>query len=548
MGAETPLFLVHLLGFVAFLWHGLYVLTRGSRDRVSRLTAATALVTAALFLAAGVQEALDHAAMSRRVAFDRAEWCLNVVPAALWLHLSLRLNPRAATVPWRKPVIYAAYAAAALISALGTFTELLYTHRTGGQLHRAGPAYLLYVVFVLACAGFAVLNLAQMEHAVAAAGSDSGGGREASAGELPCAESGQGNAPAVPGSAYSTEVRMLIAGAICFLSGVGFFAALNLVGWANDPALATPAWALLLAGLAAVGGTVGVQSTLLLGRDMRRDFLYSFTGLVVLLAPFLLITGALIGFDSARARFLALLLGGLIAAGHTLYDTERQLLDKVFFTPLVREERAAARAYVEALATQPAGVSPELATRKQFDNAVRRALTHLPDPTKLATTPLLNLQTVARGVAEGGQEDNRLNRAAVLKEILLELLDGLRPNDTAGGIAGDAYRFYNCLYFPYVRGIGRRRAPTVQRQLQERRRRDGTARSDVERVVDWLIQVDEDTFYKWQRRGSDTIAASLRERERAAGGAVPSELSEAAPAAESVAATPSATATAAIGS
>ena len=524
MAAETPLFLVHLLGFVAFLWHGLYVLTRGSRGRVSRLTAATALVTATLFLATGVQEALDHAAISSRVAFDRAEWCLNVVPAALWLHLSLRLNPRAASVPWRRSVIYAAYIAAALISALGTFTELLYAHDTGGQLHRAGPVYPLYVAFVLACAGFAVVNLAQMERA-ATIGVDSGGGREVSTGSVPH----QDDAPAVPGPTYSTEVRMLIAGAICFLAGVGLFTALNLAGRANDPTLATPAWALLLVGLAAVGGTVGVQSTLLLGRDMRRDFLYSFTGLVVLLVPFLLITGALIGFDSARARFLALLLGGLIAAGHTLYDTERQLLDKIFFTPVVREERAAARAYVEALATQPAGVSPELATRKQFDDAVRRALTHLPDPTKLATTPLLNLRTVARSVAETQQEDNRLNRAAVLKEILLELLDGLRPNDTAGGVAGDASRFYNCLYFPYVRGISRRRAPTVQRQLQERRRRDGTPRSDVERVVDWLIQVDEDTFYKWQRRGSDTIAAALRERERAAGGAVPSETPDAAP-------------------
>lgn len=129
---------------------------------------------------------------------------------------------------------------------------------------------------------------------------------------------------------------------------------------------------MLLAGLAAVGGTVGVQSTLLLGCDMRRDFLYSFTSLVVLLVPFLLITCALIGFDSARAHFLALLFGGLIAAGHTLYDTERQLLDKIFFTPVVRKERAAARAYVEALATQPAGASPELGTRKQFDDAVRR--------------------------------------------------------------------------------------------------------------------------------------------------------------------------------
>jgi hypothetical protein len=32
--------------------------------------------------------------------------------------------------------------------------------------------------------------------------------------------------------------------------------------------------------------------------------------------------------------------------------------------------------------------------------------------------------------------------------------------------------------------------------------------------------VDEDSFYKWQRRSSDTVAAALRDREAAAGGMV----------------------------
>jgi hypothetical protein len=268
---------------------------------------------------------------------------------------------------------------------------------------------------------------------------------------------------------------------------------------------------------------VGVQSNLLLGRDVRRDFLYNFTGLLALLVPYLLISGVLVGFDDTRHRLLALLLTALITAGHTLYDRARDWLDAAFFPPAVREERAAARAYAEALATQPAGPSPELATRKQFDDAVRRALTHLSDPTKLATSPLLNLTTVARAVQDHALEDDRLNRAATLKEILLELLDGLKPADGTGGPVADASRFYNCLYFPYVRGVSRRRAPTIQRQLRERRQRDGSPRTDMERVVDWLIQVDEDTFYKWQRRGSDTIAAALRERERTAGGAVPDE-------------------------
>jgi hypothetical protein len=58
----------------------------------------------------------------------------------------------------------------------------------------------------------------------------------------------------------------------------------------------------------------------------------------------------------------------------------------------------------------------------------------------------------------------------------------------------------------------------VLRTLREHRLRKGGPRSELETALDWLLQVDEDTYYKWQRRGSDTIALALRERERAAWG------------------------------
>lgn len=490
MAAETPLFLVHLLGFAAFLWHGLYVLSRGDGGHIARLTAITALVTCCLFGFSGFQEAIHTSPMDTRVLVDRLIWWAAVLPGALWLHLSLSLNLRAAAASWRRPTILVGYGAALALIALGAVTDSIRHYDTGGVPDAAGPLYILYVLFILACAGMAAAALATMR------------------------------APDGDGSAGAIEVRMLLAGALCFLLGAGYESLRQLLhsGWSEFPG-----WLLLVVGLGAVGGTVGVQSNLLLGRDVRRDFLYNFTGLIVLLVPYLAISGALVGFDDTRHRLLALLLTALITTGHTLYDRARERLDAAFFSPPVREERAAARAYVEALATQPVGPNPELATRKQFDDAVRRALTHLSDPTKLATSPLLNLATVARAVQDQSLEDDRLTRAAALKEILLELLDGLKPADGTGGPTADAARFYNCLYFPYVRGVSRRRAPTIQRQLRERRQRDGTARSDLERVVDWLIQVDEDTFYKWQRRGSDTIAAALRERERAAGGAVPDE-------------------------
>lgn len=170
-----------------------------------------------------------------------------------------------------------------------------------------------------------------------------------------------------------------------------------------------------------------------------------------------------------------------------------------------------------------AGPPAALATGKAFDDAVRRALTHLCDPTRLSASPLLQLSLVTAGLRDRDLEDTRLQRAAILKGLLSDLVSGLQPSQRADGCTGAACRFYNCLYYPYVRGITRRRAPDVLRELRERRERDGGARSEQERVVEWLLQVDEDTYYKWQRRGSDAIAGALRERELAAEGTVPKE-------------------------
>jgi hypothetical protein len=65
----------------------------------------------------------------------------------------------------------------------------------------------------------------------------------------------------------------------------------------------------------------------------------------------------------------------------------------------------------------------------------------------------------------------------------------------------------------HVRGITRRTAPTVGRQLHERREREGGPRTEDRRVVEWLLQVNEDTYYKRQRRAPDAIALTLCERE-----------------------------------
>jgi hypothetical protein len=67
-------------------------------------------------------------------------------------------------------------------------------------------------------------------------------------------------------------------------------------------------------------------------------------------------------------------------------------------------------------------------------------------------------------------------------------------------------------YYPYVRELSRKSALAEARRLADERRRAGQrAPSELEQVLTWLADVDEDTFYKWQRRASDTIAAILWE-------------------------------------
>jgi hypothetical protein len=166
-----------------------------------------------------------------------------------------------------------------------------------------------------------------------------------------------------------------------------------------------------------------------------------------------------------------------------------------------------------------AGLLSALPSGKVFDDLVRRALTHLGDPTKLSLSPLLQLSLITTAIQDQGLEDSRLQRVAILKALLTDMVDGLRPQQRADSCISAGHRFYNCLYYPYVRGITRRSAPAVVRQLRERREQEGGPRSEQERVVEWLLQVNEDTYYKWQRRASDTIALILRERENLPSGA-----------------------------
>ena len=450
MSESIVLFLIQLLGYVGFLWLGLYILSRGDSGKIAALTGTTALLTACFFLLSGLTKRIPDLDALRTV--DRAGWWAAVLPPVLWLHLSLRLNPGAVRPRLRQPAIALAYGAAALITLLGLATDLLRNyHDRAATLDvptPAGPLYGLYVVFLLGCAGAAALNLLRMTRPIA---------------QPPSGTMGHVPDGVLPTPGYPADgTRILAVGAVFFLLGVAYISIniLTRAYWSE-----VPAYILILIGLAAVAATVMIRSSLLLGTDVRRDALYSVVGLASLLVPYLLASGLLVGFNDLRHALLTAIVATLITGAYTLRDRGRAWLDTAFFTPVVREEREAARAYVAALATPARRPAPRPGHRQAFDDAVRRALTNLSDPTKLATSPLLNLGVVGRAWRRAHRRTTGSTAPPCSRRSCWSCWRACARASGAGSVTGDAWRYYNCLYYPYVRGIGRRRAPTVLRQL-----------------------------------------------------------------------------------
>jgi hypothetical protein len=508
---NTPIVVAEIIGFGVFVWLGLYLLVRTTRrSRLIVVGLIGLFAQAVFFLAAALSDTASDPALLAWL--ERGFWWATVLPAAAWFHFSLLVSH-----PLRARSILLAgivYAAAGLLILVGTLSDAFVDYASiartpdGGLDLAPGAYYSLYVLYV-ALTGFGAL--ANLVHA-ARRGAIAGPGEHA----------------------LRQALRVLAAGALLFVVG----ALLLAFEWQWRLGLPVlPGYLALLAGMAALGYGIVTSGLLLENQQIRRDFLYSFTGLVLLnllyVAPLML--------AGATSTVALLLVVGLVTLTHTTLDQARTLLDRLFFTPAEQEARAEARDYAALLSTTPVTLDSAAAETdgaqttsptdrqgapavdaahtppKEFAAIVRRALTGLKSPPKLAQSPLLTLRLVTRRLEQAGLEDNRLNRAALLREIVIEAVEGLRPD--AGGQqashhVGDAWRFYNVLHYPYVREMSRKGALAEARRLEQERRRAGKpAPGELEQVLAWLADVDEDTYYKWQRRASDTIALILWEAE-----------------------------------
>ncbi len=247
-----------------------------------------------------------------------------------------------------------------------------------------------------------------------------------------------------------------------------------------------------------LGVAIAMSSAFQAGEALWRDMLRSLLGAAVVAVA----SGGQVALAVALggpAPALSALLFGVIAvavAVQTLAGPVHRALDRIAFPgdPRIRRERAELRETSEALPRREQGPPPP--DEAEFVRLTRRALANYGDLGKLASSPLANLPVIGARVTG----DSPLERAAELKHLLLESIQRLKPREGEFGTS-EEWRFYNVLYFPYVRGL---------RPYRRGAGRGGLAAAERQ-AFDWFVrEVPERTLYNWQNAAAKLVADDLR--------------------------------------
>jgi hypothetical protein len=248
-------------------------------------------------------------------------------------------------------------------------------------------------------------------------------------------------------------------------------------------------WGMVLLGfdLIVLGITITVWDAFEEGQAIRAHLLRSFiaafyySGALALLASL---------FSDSSALVLSLLTFGILT--QTFSNAIQSLLDRVTLPQKTTEARQALRQTADVLPSL-SELETEQLDEEQFTRLTRRALSHLGDLPKLATSPLVNMPVI--------QGNNPLDRAHALKALLIQSIQRLKPQSEQEFGVTDEWRFYNSVHFPYVLGL----KPYTRRGDYDTL--DATSRA----ALDWFqASVPERTLHNWQNTAAKMIAQDLR--------------------------------------
>jgi hypothetical protein len=238
--------------------------------------------------------------------------------------------------------------------------------------------------------------------------------------------------------------------------------------------------------------------------DLFRSFDYAFFTALL----FGGLVGLTIYFSTGLTLSMLLLLLATITAaiGLQIFAAPVQdVVDKIALAnfPQLRQARSQLRTAANSLTRLDNELDLDQLAEVEFTQLTRRALSQMGNLPRLVANPLVRLPLIRQRLAERGQPDDTLLRAAELKALLTEAIERLKPDEDGDFGTTDAWRHYNALYFPYVVG------------LRPYSRRAGHNELDpaARQALDWLRQeVPERTLYNWQSAAAELVAQDLRQR------------------------------------
>ena len=297
-----------------------------------------------------------------------------------------------------------------------------------------------------------------------------------------------------------TAIGLILISTIAFGLGVG----LILTPFDLVPRM----WLLLAIGgdLLAFGYAIGVLDAFEQGETLLPDFLRSaleaelVSWLVVGQVLLVLALTDSVTFATSVLLFVLMATTIVLTVFASMWQT---VLDKIVFgrTPTLQRERAQLRAITDALPrAQTAALNWD---EDEFAKLTRQALSNLGNLPKLATSPLIQLPMIEQRLQQKGGDEGVLGRSAELKLLLTESICKLKPDATLPFDTTDAWRHFNALYFPYVRGL----RPYSRRA--DHHDIDATDRQ----ALDWLQRdIPPRTLYNWQAAAARLVADDLREQ------------------------------------
>ncbi|MBE3560483.1 MAG: hypothetical protein IMW89_14850 [Ktedonobacteraceae bacterium] len=274
----------------------------------------------------------------------------------------------------------------------------------------------------------------------------------------------------------------------------------------------SPAYLVVGCMLFVLGITIAAQDAADQGEALLPDLFRSF--------DYALLTAFLFGGQMALIMFLgtgvtfpalALLLSTLATAItiQVFARTFVKLLDTIAFAtfPWLRKTRDDLHTVIDVLPRLQQEIDPDVMDEAEFTRLTRRALSHLGDLPRLASSPLTRLALIKiRLHARGIKDEDVLESAAELKTVLTESICRLKPRGKGAFGTSDEWRYYNALYFPYVIGL----------KPYSRRSRSSHSDPVVNEALNWFrIHVPERTLHNWQNTAARLVSQDLRSQNAA---------------------------------